>query len=209
MKPAYGGYGSVIDMLVALDVAETMNDMSQRKGEPMGRLIDANALMFTDFEIVMCDGDFKKAFKLLTEKIENAPTIEPKRGHWIYPTDETMPPFCSRCKAEAIDYTESDYCPNCGAKMQQSNSKQNSVGISVAETEGVDTDDPSHPFADDVMMGDGVKELGRCKDCRYKLYAFRDKYEVDHDPVCNHPKYATPVPTTEQSSCSDWKEAME
>ena len=47
-----------------------------------------------------------------------APTIEPKHGHWIYPTDETMPPFCSRCKAEAIDYTESDYCPNCGAKME-------------------------------------------------------------------------------------------
>lgn len=40
------------------------------------RLIDADALMFTDIEIVMCDGDFKKAFKLLTEKIENAPSVD-------------------------------------------------------------------------------------------------------------------------------------
>lgn len=40
-----------------------------------GRLIDADKLGLTDFEIVMCDGDYKKGLKMLCEKIENAPTI--------------------------------------------------------------------------------------------------------------------------------------
>ena len=40
-----------------------------------GRLIDADQLGLTDFEIVMCDGDYKKGLKMLCEKIENAPTI--------------------------------------------------------------------------------------------------------------------------------------
>lgn len=40
-----------------------------------GRLIDTDKLGLTDFEIVMCDGDYKKGLKMLCEKIENAPTI--------------------------------------------------------------------------------------------------------------------------------------
>lgn len=40
-----------------------------------GKLIDADKLGLTDFEIVMCDGDYKKVLKMLCEKIENAPTI--------------------------------------------------------------------------------------------------------------------------------------
>ena len=103
------------------------------------RLIDADALIDNSIELYCKDCDRRKGIKSgewrivyeiggvpcracgiadMQDYIEVAPTIEPKRGHWIYPTDETMPPFCSRCKAEAIDYTESDYCPNCGAKME-------------------------------------------------------------------------------------------
>lgn len=40
-----------------------------------GKLKDADELGLTDFEIVMCDGDYKKGLKMLCEKIENAPTI--------------------------------------------------------------------------------------------------------------------------------------
>ena len=40
-----------------------------------GRLIDADKLGFTDFEILMCNGDYKEALKMLLEKIDNAPTI--------------------------------------------------------------------------------------------------------------------------------------
>ena len=39
-------------------------------------LIDADSLKFTNFEIVMCEGDFKKAFKLLCEKLDDAPIID-------------------------------------------------------------------------------------------------------------------------------------
>lgn len=40
--------------------------------QPHGDLIDRSKIRFTDFEIVMCDGDFKKGLKMLAEKIENA-----------------------------------------------------------------------------------------------------------------------------------------
>ena len=42
----------------------------------MGRLIDVDKLGLTDFEIVMCSGDYKEALKMLIEKIENAPTVD-------------------------------------------------------------------------------------------------------------------------------------
>jgi len=42
----------------------------------MGRLIDVDSVMFTNFEIIACEGDYKKAFKLLCEKLDNAPTVE-------------------------------------------------------------------------------------------------------------------------------------
>ena len=43
--------------------------------ERHGRLVDADKLGLTDFEIIMCDGDYKEGLKMLCEKIENAPTI--------------------------------------------------------------------------------------------------------------------------------------
>lgn len=42
---------------------------------PHGRLIDSSAIGLTGFEIVMCDGDYKEALKMLLEKIERAPTV--------------------------------------------------------------------------------------------------------------------------------------
>lgn len=56
------------------------------------RLIDAEALGLTDMEIIMCDGDYKEALKMLIDKIEHAPTIEPerKKGKWI-PCSERLP----------------------------------------------------------------------------------------------------------------------
>lgn len=44
---------------------------------PHGRLINADALGITDFEIVMCNGDYKELAKMILEKIENAPTVIP------------------------------------------------------------------------------------------------------------------------------------
>ena len=44
---------------------------------PHGDLIERKAICLTDFEIVMCDGDYKEGIKMLLEKIESAPTIIP------------------------------------------------------------------------------------------------------------------------------------
>lgn len=40
------------------------------------RLIDADLLGLSDMEIIMCNGDYKEALKMLIDKIEHAPTIE-------------------------------------------------------------------------------------------------------------------------------------
>ena len=40
------------------------------------RLIDADALGVTDFELVLCDGDYKELCKTLIAKVESASTID-------------------------------------------------------------------------------------------------------------------------------------
>ena len=40
------------------------------------RPIDADILGLTDMEIIMCNGDYKEALKMLIDKIEHAPTLE-------------------------------------------------------------------------------------------------------------------------------------
>lgn len=59
--------------------------------------------------------------------IESAPTVEPKRGHWITLKDKSL--MCSACSSIA-PYQEDYYgtvvkaprykfCSNCGAKMDE------------------------------------------------------------------------------------------
>lgn len=65
---------------------------------------------------------------LVKRLIEMAPTIDPvKRGRWIYYDDETIEDGgrCSVCQCDQPvfwedwkwKYVETDYCPNCGARM--------------------------------------------------------------------------------------------
>lgn len=52
------------------------------------RLIDADALGLTDMEIIMCNGDYKEALKMLLNKIEHTPTIEERKmGKWTRVVD--------------------------------------------------------------------------------------------------------------------------
>lgn len=97
------------------------------------RLIDADALGLNDFEIILCDGSYKEALKMLLNKIETAPTVEERKtGRWIF-CDSDAERYddirCSVCgkhftvDAERwcdIGFIASDlmYCPNCGAKME-------------------------------------------------------------------------------------------
>ena len=39
------------------------------------RLIDADKIGLTNFEILVCNGDYKEALKMILEKIEKAPTV--------------------------------------------------------------------------------------------------------------------------------------
>ena len=50
--------------------------------------------------------------------INDIPTIEPKRGEWVF--DEKGYFFCSECKRKPNDqYATTDFCPNCGADMRE------------------------------------------------------------------------------------------
>ena len=84
------------------------------------RLIKADDLYQRTF---ICEepGDFRK-------EIENAPTVdavEVVHGRWKK-ASETMPIYrCSACKERNLfkngDNVLSNYCPNCGAKMDGGN----------------------------------------------------------------------------------------
>lgn len=48
---------------------------------PHGRLIDADTIGLTDFEIILCKQEqepYKEALKMILDKIEKSPTIIPK-----------------------------------------------------------------------------------------------------------------------------------
>lgn len=53
------------------------------------------------------------------EVLRDIPTIEKREvGRWIF--DEKGHFFCSECKRKSSNqYATTDYCPNCGAKMEE------------------------------------------------------------------------------------------
>lgn len=121
------------------------------------RLIDAEALLDDVMERYCRDCDRRKGIKRgkwrvvyeigdapcracgrddIMDAIENAPTIDPvKHGRWM--RTPTWWAYCSVCGMEPPNESNETtaYCPNCGAKMDMD-------------------EDPSHPFADSVMMGE-------------------------------------------------------
>lgn len=74
---------------------------------------------------VIMEDDFKKAIKKMPKGI--IADVEPVRhGRWVKIYESGEPAieqhqvgvFCSRCMKMPKDrFTESDFCPNCGAKM--------------------------------------------------------------------------------------------
>ena len=64
------------------------------------------------------DSKKKEAYSMAIESLKQ----EPKTGHWIK-DNPFIKPYCSECKTSCIglhgfDYTLTNYCPNCGAKME-------------------------------------------------------------------------------------------
>lgn len=92
-------------------------------------LIDKDSIKFTKFEMAMCGGDFQKAFKLLCEKLDDAPIVDAvpvRHGHWsnikISVTGNSSAE-CSLCGTVVhdtfADVNRINYCPQCGAKMDE------------------------------------------------------------------------------------------
>ena len=93
----------------------------------MPRLIDANEILKSEHQHYDYMAD---EYYVLVRDIENAPTVdaEPvKHGHWNEAKDGVL--WCSVCISDAPYVEDSwgyvihaphyDYCPNCGAKMDE------------------------------------------------------------------------------------------
>ena len=90
------------------------------------RLVDADALMqtYAKFVAPSNNSDFENepTWNDAVSLLESAPTVDPvKHGHWIdraksilgLPTEA-----CSECAEWSVGYKK-DYCPHCGAKMDE------------------------------------------------------------------------------------------
>ena len=78
------------------------------------RLIDIDELRA---ESIMIDNHFY----IREIDIECAPevdAVEVVHGHWIICSDGYYP-YCSKCKQEPDGKNMTNYCPNCGAKMDE------------------------------------------------------------------------------------------
>ena len=97
--------------------------------EQCGDCIRRSDIGLTDFEIVMCNGDYKEGLKMLLDKIEKATSVSPmpKMGQWFVDErpESNREIICSNCEKPVFRYHKIDfdyrpnYCPNCGAKMQE------------------------------------------------------------------------------------------
>ena len=85
------------------------------------RLIDADALMSKAHDIHIKEVGYRHRC-IDIEDVRTAPTIEAepvKTGKWIEDDDPTMPSHCSACGEYALEWVETRYCPNCGAKLER------------------------------------------------------------------------------------------
>lgn len=56
---------------------------------------------------------------VIEEELKRVPSVQPeqKTGQWLINSDGYYP-YCSICKNEPQGRIMTDYCPNCGAKME-------------------------------------------------------------------------------------------
>ena len=73
-------YCAVLKKGISLSKTEREKDCSLVPVPPHGRLIDADKIFLNDFEIVMCNGDYKEALRMQIKKILDAPTVIEKEG---------------------------------------------------------------------------------------------------------------------------------
>ena len=99
------------------------------------RLIDADALIMAlrlEYPMIPIFKENRKEWEVKTdgyrkaeEVINDAPTIEPKRGEWISKDPYWHTAICSNCNKVTMfeewdeKVIEYDFCPNCGADMRK------------------------------------------------------------------------------------------
>lgn len=86
------------------------------------RLIDANALVCKRFWVETTRGE--RGYVVDFDDISDAPTVDAKKvvhGHWtpLVKNGFAFGVTCSKCNTTWDD--KSNYCPNCGAKMDGGN----------------------------------------------------------------------------------------
>lgn len=85
------------------------------------RMIDADELKI-DYGFTW--DDITPTHDEMCALIDRQPTIEPKKGKWINDDDDWCYPECSVCGKNALEVQEcgfkSNYCPHCGARMENS-----------------------------------------------------------------------------------------
>ena len=83
----------------------------------MSDYIERDKIGLTDFEIAMCNGDYKEGMKMLLDKIESIPAADVReniKARWIDMGDHLL---CSGCGATHYG-ADKNFCPNCGADMR-------------------------------------------------------------------------------------------
>lgn len=92
--------------------------------EPCDDCIRRSDVGLTDFEIIMCNGDYREGLKILLEKIAAAPSVSPiqKMGKWEYikKEDSYKCSLCGYpCHKDNLGAIPTKYCAGCGANMQE------------------------------------------------------------------------------------------
>ena len=95
----------------------------------MGRLIDADKLREYVLDLPNCPDGYSDTYDKasILDLIDEQPRVEPvERGHWVDNGVPTRRRWCSVCGGLApeqyddyglAEVTETDYCPWCGARM--------------------------------------------------------------------------------------------
>ncbi len=90
------------------------------------RPIDANELKTHSFQVDMSDCESESA--VLLRDIDEAPTLDVRpvvHGHWIHPSrnskinNKAIFSDCSVCGYSVAVIDARDYCPNCGAILDE------------------------------------------------------------------------------------------
>jgi len=115
-----GGGMSMNDFDAMWDIVVKMPPV-EPKPKTSEDCISRKDIDLTNLEILMCNGDYKEALKMLLDKIEKAPSVapQPKTGHWIEHKHGGIEHIeCSKCKCWFLrkDLIRNSYCPNCGSR---------------------------------------------------------------------------------------------